>query len=54
MNMFQTTFHKEGTVLTVQPGGSLDSAAAPEFSGQLEQELDGISTILHLPDFVCS
>ena len=57
MNMFQTTFDKEGTVLTVQPGGSLDSAAAPEFSGQLEQELDGISTIvmdLERVDYIAS
>ena len=57
MNMFQTTFHKEGTVLTVQTGGSLDSAAAPEFSSQLEQELDGISTIvmdLEQVDYIAS
>ena len=55
--MFETMFHKEGTVLTVQPCGRLDAAAAPDFAKQLEQEQDGISTIvvdLEQVDYIAS
>ena len=54
---YQVMFQKEGTVLTVRPVGRLDAYAVPSFSEQLEQELDGISTIvmdLEQVDYIAS